>query len=222
MKTILFVFVLFFSANSISATAITLNGQSWKTIHGSYDSIQSTYAACGINGDPCDSSGWRWANQSEVNLLINDFFQADIPLSTTTYLETESFFNYFDTDFIESAGKYIWTLSSDMISENNGVATYGEKDFITIIATGRWSPDGYVTTAVGGSVNNDYKNEFYPWYWLSGFQLYPFSLIMVKGEYDSSLGITYPISPVPLPASLFLFAPALLVFLGLRRKANLS
>ncbi len=211
MRAILFLSVFFFSCNINAATlstALSLNGLQWAQLSDTaYLYVPDVYDACGNSGGTCnglvdgkDLTGWRWANQSEVNTLINDVFGLNPPGA----IDTSIWFDYFT--YLGKEGPYIYTigLAADFI-------TYSEPDGV-IISGNPSSTFVEMNTDNGlGMIGN--FDQFQLTYDLWGFDPppYPNGFFMVKGDYT-------PPSAVPLPASLFLFAPALLGLIGFRQK----
>lgn len=219
MKAILFLSAFFFSCSSYAAslsTALTLNGLQWAQLTDTeYLHLPDVYAACGNSGGTCSGvaggislTGWRWATQNEVDTLISDFFGINYPPYSVT-LETSEWFNYFDYTLRDGDYQFTIGISSDFVEMTDNGLYFSDIKSSTIVAMGVYDfIEDYIFT--------DTERPFIPWIGDErDFEnaLYPYGVFMVKGDY-------VPPSEIPLPASLFLFAPALLGLMGLRRKLS--
>jgi hypothetical protein len=219
VKSLLVIIIAFFSTNAISAT---LNGLSWSVEYGSMESIQSTYESCGISGGNCDGSSARWASQGEFRQLIRDLYNIDFgPDESAVNVDTSKIFDFLGYWFTESYSKHAIIFTSALISETDGSPKYGAGGYNSIqeYMLSDYNPAFDKIYAATKLVGTGGMDSLMDWYY-SGHHYYPFGLLMVSGEYDPSLGMPGQISEVPLPASLLLFAPALLGFIGLRRKRS--
>lgn len=224
MKAILFISVLFsFNVSAASLqTALSLHGLQWAQIADTRDFyIPDVYEVCGNTGAACsgtvngqDLTGWRWASQNEVNTLISDFFAIDYTAPENLALNTASWFDYFTQTGHEAGSIFTIGLSSDVVTFGNGELSFSSLPSSTAISYDilSFTPgDGQIFDFLPFSWTDEYAAFF-------DIPLYDYGYYLVKGEYTPPL----PPSEVPLPASLFLFAPAVLGFMGLRRKKKLS
>ena len=223
MKAILFVFPLLMSINAHSAPitpALTFNGLTWAQLSDTNAFyLSDVYNACGLNGEICsgmvngkDLTGWRWANQNEVDTLISDFFGVEYTNDfnnrpNSLHLNTAEWFEYFSPTTGEITSIITIGFSSDALVKTADWIEFSSKAS---------------NTAVGYDLSNNTGIIFdsFPYFSRSGSEfeqgsLYSSGFFLMRDDY-------MPPSPVPIPAALYLFAPALLGFMGLRRKAKSS
>jgi len=220
VKAILFVSSLFVSTNSYSAPipdALTLNGLTWAQLQPTVNIyLPDVYEICGISGGTCsgsaggvDFTGWRWASQNEVDTLISDFFgiQYTHAFRNAVPVDSEAWFDVFQHTAAESTSIFTNGFSSDTLIEIDGWIDFGDTASIPSISYDLYNPEesGYIRDYVP-FIERD-SAYFY------SNQLYGTGYFLVKGDY-------LPPSPVPAPSALFLFAPALLGLMGLRRKLS--
>ena len=134
-------------------------------------------------------------------MLINDFFGVGYPFIASG-IDTSPWFDYFPQTGGESNIVFTIGLSADFV-------TYLDGNLIPNSSSTRYIYLNTDTMLGGIGIYNPFDTTFDQYGF--GYALYPYSVFMVKGSY-------VPPSQVPLPASLFLFAPALLGLIGLRRK----
>tara|TARA_R100000935_G_C2841971_1_gene171785 strand:- start:29855 stop:30526 length:672 start_codon:yes stop_codon:yes gene_type:complete len=215
VKVILFVSVILFSCNISAAslsTALTLNGLQWAQLTDTeYLYVPDVYAACGNSGGECsgtvggkDLAGWRWASTDEVNVMFYELMSFNIKNPSGIPPDTSIWFDYFNINGIKSNVIFNIGLTADFVnySETDGVAISGLLGSISINLN---NDDG-----TGSIFRFDPFGLTYDQYGFEG-PPYPYGFFMVKGDYALP-------SEVPIPASLFLFAPALIGLIGFRQK----
>lgn len=187
-----------------------------------YMSLSGVYNACGLNGDTCsgtvdgvDLTGWRWANQSEVNSLVSDLLGIDFDNTKTVITDVRPWFNYFNQTGTEALGIFTIAISSNILRETvDGIELVKNRSSTTVTVE-KDDFNNYELMETGNVSN------FFPFSDTSYIptsptdSYYPYGFYFVKGDY-----IPPTVSAVPLPASALLLAPALLGFIGFRRKQS--
>src|SRR5690606_8453065 len=72
-------------------------------------------------------------SKDEAVQLFNDFFEIDFtPSGKFTNVDTNQFINYFGVDIYESGTRTIYTFTSGVVREVDGVAYYGTGGLVQV------------------------------------------------------------------------------------------
>jgi hypothetical protein len=142
---------------------------------------------------------------------------------TTTDFSVDHFFNkyYFGFDALVTPADDFKITSATLTidTKSNGLFdTLYAYDNGYLTAPAAIKHGGLSTYTLGASLFDDILAgiDFKAWFTFGLFESITKATLSVKGEYATAPSV----SEVPLPAAAFLFAPALLGFMGLRRKAK--
>jgi len=149
------------------------------------------------------------ANAASINISVFDTVNADVlgifPNDANTAVasagtEGGSFIAEFDVTTTEDTWAIVeWTFNPEATLDFASVAFDGTLGAIM------------APVLIAG--------DFATYVWMAAGETYFFD---IAGEAFSQMGFQLSVSAVPVPAALFLFAPALLGFLGLRRKSAMA
>jgi hypothetical protein len=139
-----------------------------------------------------DDGGWIWANNNDVAGLF-DHYTGLGPNSSGSEADGSFYFKFAGTQTTQSFfNDFIPTRYYEIGGEGTGL-------FHTSLRA--------MTSNSNSTVSDDYMYTYFA---------------IGSSAFSSQLKWLYKVSPVPIPAAAFLFAPALLGFMGLRRKAKNS
>jgi len=200
---------------AIAASAIR-DGKEWMQVSSliglSYDVMASncdvTTGACtsGINNDGDSLDGWVWANSTDMASLFEDYMQeAGVTLPNDAY-GSPSLYNKSEPSS-EWAPKALSEFEATYNS-NPLYTVYGITRDITVIDDSPGYTLAYITF-----VDSIYGMDSAAIHEYIGSPSLWFSPSVGHWVYRD-------ISAVPIPAAAFMFAPALLGFMGLRRRAK--
>lgn len=167
------------------------------------------YSSCGGGTDSTPSCD----NLQQYN---QDFTTTDFTKSSSSY---NKYYFGFDA-LVKPADNFKITSASITIETTSN----GMKDNLYAVNNGYWtapaaiSHAGSITYGIGSSLFDDILAgiNFKAWFSLSSESISK-AMLSVSGEYCLPASN---VSAVPVPAAAFLFAPALIGFMGLRRKAK--
>jgi hypothetical protein len=206
------------NAATVPSTAVTINNRAWAELGSTLNiSAAEMFFRCGLGDRACngytpggvDLTGWTWANINEVNALIFDILGVE-PGDNVRVDTTDWAFGRTDADeglvfsigfaaptakqFFGGSGRLAgWLITENCAPNQSSVACLRPED------TGL----GYIFRA-SGHINTIDEGPRQPNFYNSGYFLYK------------------DVTAVPVPAAVFLFAPALLGFMSLRRKAKIA
>lgn len=186
-------------------TAVTINGQSWAQVTDTLNvGALEMEALCGTVGSGCngtttggvDITGWTWASDTQVRGLINELVPPS-PLGTTGR-DTNNWFSYFNSTDVDEGIPFTIGYPSEIMSGKSGFLI-AQNCTEAMNCYPYFSGLGFLSSAEG--VYFPENPNFGP-----------------NHIYDAGYFLYSDVSAVPIPAAAFMFGPALLGFLGFRRK----
>jgi len=158
--------------------------------------LQPTLTA---NADSIDGGGWTWATNDDLYTLFRSYFGGGV----FTYTGAKNTNTYSP----EANGAYYYSGASSGFFDVFEPQYQNERYF-----TGSGIFNNYLYAETTNSIGSVLIDEYYQVSYIGDS----------GGGTGTSLKWLYKVNPVPIPAAAFLFAPALLGFIGLRRKAKNS
>jgi hypothetical protein len=206
MKHLLLLTAMLFAANS-QAALVSVSGQG-KIV--SPKSVQEDY--------PTNTKQWGFNEQQGV-VLTRDVFVDDTVIAKGTKVDSHLIFlNSKGTKKLKKKAK--WTFDGDIIgvmSDKRGTLIKKSNDLFAAF-------DDYFTKGKTLPFNNAGFEGSIDEYILNSFGAPTMLEVTMKvrepGDWIRVLTLSQDVSAVPVPAAAWLFAPALIGFMGLRRKVK--